>query len=102
MLRREELRSVFWNSVFYIIFMLQLKKKKINAVIKAIKDYLILMIYSFFPRMNNGKLVVIGMAPLDKYVFLINKLLKGQDYIYHTSWLYWDGSDYPKKTYKKS
>ncbi|HAW3856783.1 TPA: glycosyltransferase family 4 protein [Escherichia coli] len=77
-----------------------IKKKKINAVIKAIKDYLILMIYSFFPRMNNGKLVVIGMAPLDKYVFLINKLLKGQDYIYHTSWLYWDGSDYPKKTYK--
>jgi glycosyltransferase involved in cell wall biosynthesis len=65
---------------------------------KALGDFLLLLIYFIFPFLLKNRKVILGMAPLDMRVFFMARLLKYANVTYHSSWLIWDGSKFPKKT----
>ena len=44
--------------------------------------------------------IVMGIAPYDYRMIFVNFLAKKHSIYYHTSWPYWDGSNYPKRKFK--
>ncbi|AWS77499.1 glycosyltransferase [Enterobacter hormaechei] len=73
-----------------------LKKKNIKNIWKCLKDYFLLTSMILFPSIKKECFFIVGIAPMDKHIAKINKVLKGEKYIYHTSWLYWEGDNFPK------
>lgn len=73
-----------------------LKNKKYHLIWKAIKDFFFLSFAFLFPIILKNKYVIIGIAPLDYRIVFFNRILKHACVTYHSSWLLWDGSKYPK------
>lgn len=46
---------------------------------------------------TKNKKVILGIAPYDKTLLRLQKVLSGHQIYYHTSWPTWDGNHYPKK-----
>lgn len=75
------------------------KDMNFSLFIKTTKNMLWL-VYSFlYPRTNSGKIVILGMAPLDWRVIILSRVLKFSTVIYHSSWTDWSGNNYPKRNY---
>lgn len=74
-----------------------LRRKKYTLVWKAIKDFFFLVFVFLFPLMLKDKYVIIGIAPLDYRILFFNRILKYACVTYHSSWLVWDGSKFPKE-----
>jgi glycosyltransferase involved in cell wall biosynthesis len=72
-------------------------RKRPHEIKKAFKNiyYLISLLF------KKNKLIIIGAAPYDLFVFYLNILKKKHNVIYFSSWPYWDFSNYPKKIYFK-
>ncbi|PLF81507.1 glycosyltransferase family 4 protein [Klebsiella quasipneumoniae] len=73
-----------------------IKRKRYDLARKAVKDFFLLSFAFLFPTILNNKYVIIGMAPLDYRILFFNRILKHAHVTYHSSWLIWDGSKYPK------
>lgn len=74
-----------------------IRSKRYLLALKAINDFFYLSFCFIFPVLLKNEVVVIGMAPLDFRVLFFNRLLKHANVIYHSSWMLWDGSKYPKE-----
>lgn len=72
-------------------------KGDISKISKCVSDSIFLLKCFFFPSILRECHVVLGMAPLDMKIFFMARVLSSSNVTYHTSWLYWDGSKYPKK-----
>lgn len=72
------------------------KRKKYSLVLKAIKDFIFLSFAFLFPVVLKNRYVIIGIAPLDYRIIFFNRMLKYALVTYHSSWLVWDGSKFPK------
>lgn len=73
-----------------------IKLRRYLDILRHFYSFFYLIFNYILPPRENKKIYIVGMAPLDKFVFIFNRILKNVDYIYHTSWLYWDGGNYPK------
>ncbi|WP_441257262.1 glycosyltransferase [Vibrio sp. Vf1514] len=73
-----------------------LKSRSFSKMLKAFSDFFYLLFCYLFPSILKGKTVILGCAPLDWRICLLKRCLKHSKIIYHTSWLSWDGSKYPK------
>lgn len=73
-----------------------LKNKNISKFKKAINDFLSLIKWFIFPELLKNKIIVLGAAPLDFKVIFLKRILSKTKVVYHSSWLYWDKSKYPK------
>jgi glycosyltransferase involved in cell wall biosynthesis len=73
-----------------------LKSGSVKAVFKALSDFCFLWFVFLWPASLKDRIVILGCAPLDWRLFLLKRCLKHSKVIYHTSWLCWDGSKYPK------
>ncbi|WJV40595.1 glycosyltransferase family 4 protein [Raoultella terrigena] len=80
------------------LFFKNLKSKKYSVAFKALKDFIYLACCFIFPSLLKNEVVIIGIAPFDFRVFYFNRILKKSYVIYHTSWMIWDGSKYPKES----
>lgn len=78
---------------------LLLRKKKKDSLNAIFSDFIWFIIVCLYPGFLKNKLCVIGMAPFDIAVVPMLRILKACKFIYHTSWLYWDGVDVPKKSF---
>lgn len=74
-----------------------IRSKRYSLALKAINDFFYLSFCFIFPFLLKNEVVVIGMAPLDFRVLFFNRLLKHANVVYHSSWMLWDGSKYPKE-----
>lgn len=68
------------------------EKDKITKSIQNIKNIVSLLI-------KKNQLIVIGIAPLDKTILIMNFLKKRNQIIYFTSWPFWDGKLWAKKPF---
>lgn len=81
-----------------IKFMIKgIMKKDAGVFFKAIRDFLFLSLFYVFPFLLKDKLVIIGIAPVDFRIVFFNRILKYAKVTYHTSWMIWDGSKFPKR-----
>lgn len=67
------------------------------GILKAFEDLYWMLKMLFFPRLLRGSYCIVGIAPFDIMIIPMRRILSYSKYIYHTSWLYWDGADHPKK-----
>ncbi|HDC4344245.1 TPA: glycosyltransferase family 4 protein [Klebsiella quasipneumoniae] len=64
---------------------------------RSIRNLLWLSLTFIYPQINENKVIVIGMAPLDWRIIIISRITKYARKVYHSSWTDWSGNDYPKK-----
>ncbi|WP_072166291.1 glycosyltransferase family 4 protein [Erwinia sp. Leaf53] len=78
--------------------------RDISKLGKVLSNLLWLTTNFIFPGLNKNKIVVLGMAPLDWRIVILSRVLKSSRVIYHSSWINWDGSFFPKTNtvFKKS
>jgi glycosyltransferase involved in cell wall biosynthesis len=76
----------------------RLKSGSVKGALKALSDFCFLVVAFLWPAYLKGRTVILGCAPLDWRLVLLQRCLKHSKIIYHTSWLCWDGSKYPKPT----
>ncbi|MBV4412034.1 glycosyltransferase family 4 protein [Enterobacteriaceae bacterium YMB-R22] len=79
------------------VILLGIRKKRSAIILSAIADFFWMLKSIIYPAGARDILFVVGMAPFDKYVFLVRLITRYARLIYHTSWLYWDGGNVPKK-----
>ena len=101
---KKALEQNYGNSLDYCefstvrLFLKRLKAGSFSLACKAIKDFLFLSLIFLIPILMKGRVVILGCAPLDWRIIIFKRALKYSKVIYHSSWLYWDGSKYPKST----
>lgn len=78
------------------LFIKSIIAKRYAKALKAIQDLFFLMLCYLFPSILHGRIVVVGIAPLDAKLIFMRRILSQCRVIYHSSWLYWDGLKYPK------
>ena len=99
---KKALEQYYGNELIYCefstvrLFLKRLKVGSFSLAIKAIKDFLFLSLLFFFPIIMKERVVILGCAPLDWRIVFFKRALKYSKVIYHSSWLCWDGSKYPK------
>lgn len=97
------IKNKSWDTERYIefspikIFIKAILSRHYSKAIKALYDFAFLIFCYFFPFVLRGHIAVVGMAPFDAKLLFMRRVLSGCIVIYHSSWLYWDGTKYPKK-----
>lgn len=76
---------------------LLMRGKRRDTVRGILSDTLWFITALLFPQRLRHQLLVVGMAPFDLSVVPLLRVLSRSRTIYHTSWLYWDGKNVPKK-----
>lgn len=93
-----------WEKAKYVefspikLFIKAIIAKRYANAIKALHDLIFLMLCYIFPSILRGRIAVVGIAPLDVKLIFMRRVLSQCRVIYHSSWLYWDGSKYPKNS----
>lgn len=80
-----------------------LSKYTIKSIIRRDKKLFIKQIKNFFKLIHlcltkNSK-IILGMAPYDYRIYILNFILRNHQVYYHTSWNHWDESAFPKKLF---
>ena len=68
------------------------KNKRLN---KGIINLVFLLKLPFTKKKD----IVLGLAPYDYRMVFFNLMAKKHRFFYHTSWPYWDGSNFPKRSF---
>lgn len=76
-----------------------MRKKREDCISSIISDLFWFMGVWLNPGSLKSTLCVVGMAPFDSSILPMLRILKCCQCIYHTSWLYWDGANIPKKSH---
>lgn len=84
---------------FFKKILISIRRRNYMGILKAFEDLYWMLKMLFFPRLLRGSYCIVGIAPFDIMIIPMRRILSYSKYIYHTSWLYWDGADHPKKTY---
>jgi glycosyltransferase involved in cell wall biosynthesis len=89
---------VFKFRLFSIKFLLLSGLKHLNRnkrLSRGISDFCFLLKLPFLKRKN----IVLGIAPYDYRMVFFNLLSKRHNLFYHTSWPYWDQSNFPERKF---
>lgn len=74
----------------------------VKGFIKLNKNLILKQFINFFwlvgLLLKKNQTIVVGIAPFDWRLVLLIPLFHKHKIYYHTSWTYWDGSKFPKKT----
>lgn len=84
-----------------------LTKYTIKSIIRQDKKLFIKQIRNFIKLiqlcLTKNRKIILGMAPYDYRIYILNFILRNHEVYYHTSWSHWDESVFPKKLfYSKS
>lgn len=77
--------------------LISFRRKNYKGIAKACSDFLWFLSVLINPNILRKKYCVVGIAPFDFMIVPLRRILSKCNYAYHTSWLYWDGKDVPKK-----
>lgn len=76
---------------------LNISKRRFSDIRRHLNN-LFFLITLFF---SNGKTIILGGAPYDWRMIFFLFLSKKHKFYYHTSWIKWDGTSFPKETSSK-
>lgn len=79
------------------ITLIAFRQKKYLKIFKGLVDYFWFIFVFLYPKLLKNDYCIVGVAPFDWNLLFLNRILKYTNFTYHTSWLYWDGSNVPKK-----
>ncbi|AXO52050.1 hypothetical protein ASU91_00330 [Enterobacter hormaechei subsp. steigerwaltii] len=78
---------------------INIRRKKYSAIYHCLYDFFWFLMVFLKPSLLKNTYCIIGIAPYDSMIIPINRILSKAKFTYHTSWLYWDGYNVPKKRF---